>query len=168
MVVKGCFSQPKIFKIIFSFLGQKIAFKNIYYTLEDFSKFNQPFKSTVLRVNSESQNSLFHLWVSRSPAWRSNFHLHNTCTLCQDAFSLSVRTLVTLSNFFSDKWKRELGVENIAMLLWRPSLQCGREGTGCSCRRSAGMRPRVLDECVTKMVINIVTRMKQSQFHRRV
>ena len=47
MVVKGCFSQPKIFKIIFSFLGQKIAFKNIYHTLEDFSKFNWPFKSTV-------------------------------------------------------------------------------------------------------------------------
>ena len=47
MVVKGCFSQPNIFKIIFSFLGQKIAFKNIYHTLEDFSKFNQPFKSTV-------------------------------------------------------------------------------------------------------------------------
>ena len=133
-----------------------------------YGKFHTFFLKASLRINSESQNSLFHLWVSRSPAWRSNFHLHNTCTLCQDAFSLSVRTLVTLSNFFSDKWKRELGVENIAMLLWRPSLQCGREGTGCSCRRSAGMRPRVLDECVTKKVINIVTRMKQSQFHRRV
>ena len=47
MVIKGCFSQPKIFKIIFSFLGQKIAFKNIYHTLEDFSKFDWPFKSTV-------------------------------------------------------------------------------------------------------------------------
>ena len=47
MGVKGCFSQPKIFKIIFSFLGQKIIFKNIYHTLEDFSKFNRPFKSTV-------------------------------------------------------------------------------------------------------------------------
>ena len=47
MVVKGCFSQPKIFKIIFSFLGPKIAFKNIYYTLEDFLKFKRPFKRTV-------------------------------------------------------------------------------------------------------------------------
>ena len=47
MVVKGRFSQPKIFKNIFSFLGQKIAFKNIYHTLEDFSKFDRPFKSTV-------------------------------------------------------------------------------------------------------------------------
>ena len=47
MVVKGCFSQPKIFKIIFYFLGQKIPFKNIYHALEDFSKFNRPFKSTV-------------------------------------------------------------------------------------------------------------------------
>ena len=48
MVVKGYFSQPKIFKIIFSFLGQKIAFKNMYHILEDFSKFYWPFKSTVL------------------------------------------------------------------------------------------------------------------------
>ena len=47
MGVKGCFSQPKIFKINFSFLGQKIAFKNINHTLEDFSNFNRPFKSTV-------------------------------------------------------------------------------------------------------------------------
>ena len=50
MGVKGCFSQPKIFKIIFSFLGQKIAFKNIYHTLEDFSKFDLPFKSTVISL----------------------------------------------------------------------------------------------------------------------
>ena len=51
MVVKGYFSQPEIFKIIFSFLGQKIAFKNIYHILEDFSKFDwRPFKSTVSRI----------------------------------------------------------------------------------------------------------------------
>ena len=48
MVVKVCFSRPKLFKIIFSFLGQKNTFKNIYHTLEDFSKFNWPFKSTVM------------------------------------------------------------------------------------------------------------------------
>ena len=45
MVVKGYFSQPKIFKIIFSFLGQKIAFKNIYNILQDFSKFSGPLKA---------------------------------------------------------------------------------------------------------------------------
>ena len=32
---------------MFSFLGEKIGFKNICHTLEDFTKFNPPFKSTV-------------------------------------------------------------------------------------------------------------------------
>ena len=55
MVVKGCFSQPKIFKIIFSFLGQKIAFKNIYHILEDFSKFYRPFESTVKQTDKKKK-----------------------------------------------------------------------------------------------------------------
>ena len=42
---------------MFSFLGQKIGFTNIYHTLEDFSKFDPPFKSTVFNnnVNKEAK-----------------------------------------------------------------------------------------------------------------
>ena len=43
----ACDSQSTLFKFTFSFLGQKIAFKNINQTLEDFSKYDPPFKSTV-------------------------------------------------------------------------------------------------------------------------
>ena len=43
----ACDSQSTLFKFTFSFLGQKIAFKNMNYTLEDFSKYDPPFKSTV-------------------------------------------------------------------------------------------------------------------------
>ena len=63
MGVKGFFSQPKIFKIIFSFFGQKIAIKNIYHTLEDFSKFNRPFKSTVMPLRTESKKPRLNLWL---------------------------------------------------------------------------------------------------------
>ena len=42
-----CNLQSTLFKSTFSFLRQKIAFKNINYTLEDFSKYDPPFKSTV-------------------------------------------------------------------------------------------------------------------------
>ena len=47
MVLKGAFFPANNFQIFVFFLGQKIAFKNIYHTLEDFSKFDRPFKSTV-------------------------------------------------------------------------------------------------------------------------
>ena len=61
MVVKGFFPSQKFSKLFFSFLVQKIAFKNIYHTLEDFSKFNLPFKSTVgrnwLKLTFPSANS---------------------------------------------------------------------------------------------------------------
>ena len=46
MVVKGFF-PAKNFQNYFFFLRKKNAFKNIYHTLEDFSKFDRPFKSTV-------------------------------------------------------------------------------------------------------------------------
>ena len=45
MGVKGCFSQPKIFKIIFSFLGQKIAFKNIIIPWRIFQNLTGPLKA---------------------------------------------------------------------------------------------------------------------------
>ena len=47
MVVKGYFSQPKIFKIIFSFLGQKLLSKIYIMPWRIFFQNRLPFKSTV-------------------------------------------------------------------------------------------------------------------------
>ena len=63
LVVKGCISQPKISKIIFLFWDKKITFKNIYHTLEDFSKFNWPFKSTVMPLRIKSKKPRLNLWL---------------------------------------------------------------------------------------------------------
>ena len=81
MVVKGCFSQPKIFKIIFSFLGQKIAFKNIYHILEDFSKFDRPFKSTVCWSLKDINIPFSRNWTILAHAKPYN-PVNKVCRLC--------------------------------------------------------------------------------------
>ena len=59
MVLKQAFSPTKHFTYFIFFFGIKIALKNIYHTLEDFSKFDPPFKSTV-----SSTGSFTPLWRS--------------------------------------------------------------------------------------------------------
>ena len=76
MVVNGCFSQPKIFKIIFFFFRTKIAFKNVYHRdnlskmFQIFNKFNPiwcPWTTQNLIINPlilsfENLSQLMKFW----------------------------------------------------------------------------------------------------------
>ena len=87
MVVKGCFSQTKIFNF---FLGQKIEFKNAYHILEEFSKFDRPFKSTVYWI-------LKSFWkkLRSPPSQKSSIkiifkpRILSSCTKIYETFMLS-------------------------------------------------------------------------------
>ena len=124
MVVKGCFSQPKIFKIIFSFLGQKIAFKNISHTLEDFSKFDRPFKSTVTKGTMEPINQEIRLKIQEKRIQMSK---------ALTKFKLS------LSTFFNRTWSVGIKYTNLKHKImifvnfakFRPTLLIWVQKNGC-------------------------------------
>ena len=136
---RGLFSQPNIFKFMFSFLGQKIAFKNIYHTLEDFSKFDPPFKSTVICMYMKiaiAWNRLCNTSWLRLACFilciHKHFSLNSTCY-----FFLSRACAIQLDDYVvitggSETWKKVVKYNENGWVEDLPDLINARYYHSCS------------------------------------